>query len=143
MALKPAAVLSMSGKYTDESLVGLGAVKGASCQIEKITTDEYGDDTITFVWTGSDGTQLRQDMLVKDGTKPVAVKPVSDDSFVFVYSDGSQSEPQKLPSSSKDVVISPDEGNAIQKREDGLYVEKTTDIDFETENIDYDHEWQE
>lgn len=138
MALKAAAAMALSNRYTDDSVVGLGSIKGADCRIEKITTDEHGDDTVTFIWVGEDGSKERKDMLVKDGTKPVAVRPISADSFVFVYSDGSQSEPQTLPSSSKDVVISPDKENALQKRDDGLFVD---DVDFETENIDFSKEW--
>ena len=56
----------MSKRYVDDTLVGAGALKGASCQIASIEKTEEGN-LVTFVWEYSDGTKGQSTMLVKDG----------------------------------------------------------------------------
>lgn len=57
----------LSRKYTDMSIVGLGAIKGASAQIKDIVHQD-GINTVTFEWEGTDGTKKTRDMVVYDGT---------------------------------------------------------------------------
>lgn len=57
----------LSRKYTDMSIVGLGAIKGANCTVKDIVHQD-GINTVTFEWTGTDGTTKTRDMVVYDGT---------------------------------------------------------------------------
>lgn len=42
---------SLSKKHTEETVVGLGALKGAPCTIQSIVEDDSGK-LVTFKWTG-------------------------------------------------------------------------------------------
>ena len=57
----------LSRKYTDNSIVGLGAIKGANCTVKDIVHQD-GINTVTFEWVGTDGTTKTRDMIVYDGT---------------------------------------------------------------------------
>ena len=57
----------LSRKYCDNSIVGLGAIKGANCTVDDIVHQD-GINTVTFKWTGTDGTTKTRDMIVYDGT---------------------------------------------------------------------------
>lgn len=58
--------LGSSKTYTDESLLGLGALKGAPCTIKSITEVD-GGQKVTFEWTGTSGTKQTSEMTVKNG----------------------------------------------------------------------------
>ena len=58
--------LGSSKTYTDESLIGLGALKGAPCTIKSITEVD-GGQKVTFEWTGTSGTKQTSEMTVKNG----------------------------------------------------------------------------
>ena len=58
--------LGSSKTYTKESLLGLGAVKGAPCTIKSITEVD-GGQKVTFEWTGTSGTKQTSEMTVKNG----------------------------------------------------------------------------
>lgn len=60
-------VLALSKKYTDETVIGGGAIKGKNCTIEKVDSITNGS-RIHFLWTLDDGTQKRTYIDVKDGT---------------------------------------------------------------------------
>lgn len=55
-------------KYIDETLVGAGALKGASCQIQSIT-EITGGHRITFAWELNDGTSQTSTLDVMNGAK--------------------------------------------------------------------------
>ena len=62
--------LAVAEKYTRDTAIGLGAVKGAPCTISKV--EEVADGTeITFRWTGDDGTINTRKIKVKDGISVV------------------------------------------------------------------------
>lgn len=66
MNAKQAYVLSKH--YTDDSLIGLGALKGASCIIKK-TEYKDGINYVTFEWTANDGvTKKETQIAIHDGT---------------------------------------------------------------------------
>ena len=56
----------LSKKYTNDSLDGIGAVKGAPCRISKIEPIE-GGNKITFAWTSNSGVESTSTLIVKDG----------------------------------------------------------------------------
>lgn len=57
----------LSRKYCDNAIVGLGSIRGANCTISNIIHQD-GINTVTFKWTGTDGTEKTRDMIVYDGT---------------------------------------------------------------------------
>ena len=56
----------ISEKYTKESLVGLGALKGAPCTI-KSKEPVDGGTKIVFEWTGTDGIQQTSEVILPNG----------------------------------------------------------------------------
>ena len=61
----PAYVLSK--KYTEDSLIGVGALKGAPCKIKSIVK-QNGQNIITFGWTDDLGDEHESVLYVDDGT---------------------------------------------------------------------------
>ena len=57
---------ALSKKYTQKSLDGLGALKGANCVIESVETVPEGN-RVTFSWIGLSGTDETTTILVKNG----------------------------------------------------------------------------
>ena len=58
--------LALAKKFTEETVIGGGAIKGKNCTIEKIEATD-GGNLVTFKWTLDDGTVKTQNLLVKDG----------------------------------------------------------------------------
>ena len=188
----------LSKKYTDASLDGIGAVKGAPCRISKIEPVE-GGNKITFAWTSNSGVESTSTLIVKDGeqgngiAKIEKIKTVDlvdtyrmtfDDGSTFDYevTNGSSSgsgkidiikvngtelpiidktvdieipeyiyignteptdenivlwvNPDEIGGDGSEVAISKAEGNALEKKQDGLYVaEGAVKISKEEANI--------
>ncbi len=57
---------ALANSYTDETVIGGGAIKGKNCTISKIE-DINGGHRITFGWTLDNGTTKSQTLDVKDG----------------------------------------------------------------------------
>lgn len=60
---------ALAKKYTDKSLIGAGAIKGAPCQVESIETIS-GGHRVTLTWELNDGTSLEGTFDVMDGISP-------------------------------------------------------------------------
>lgn len=56
-----------SRKYTDETVLGGGALKGKNCTIERIE-EIGGGRKVTFKWELDDGTVKRSELYIYDGT---------------------------------------------------------------------------
>lgn len=66
--MKDDEIIGMLKSYISKTLVGMGALKGASCQIKSIV--KTGNlNTVTFVWTDTEGTSTESTMLVYDGAE--------------------------------------------------------------------------
>lgn len=61
-----AMLLGVIKTYINQTLVGMGALKGAACQIKEIDND-HGTHTITFIWEDNDGVSHEDSVVVKDG----------------------------------------------------------------------------
>ncbi len=58
--------LAMARKFTKDTVNGLGAVKGAPCEI--IGIEDTGDaNVVTFQWAGTDGSVQTQQMTIPHG----------------------------------------------------------------------------
>lgn len=66
MALTAQQVLALSRGYTDETVIGGGAIKGKNCTIDSIAEIDEGH-RITFLWTLDDGTEQSTYVDVMDG----------------------------------------------------------------------------
>lgn len=67
MAFSDIEIIGMCNDYTDETVLGGGAIKGKNCTIKSIT-QITGGHRVTFEWTLDDGTVQTQSMDVMDGT---------------------------------------------------------------------------
>lgn len=66
--MKDVEIIGMLKTYIAQTLVGMGALKGANCRIKDIA--KSGNlNTVTFIWTDTDGTSKESTMLVYDGAK--------------------------------------------------------------------------
>lgn len=66
--MKDVDIIGMLRSYVKKTLVGMGALKGANCQIKSIV--KTGNlNTVTFVWTDTEGTSTESTMLVYDGAE--------------------------------------------------------------------------
>lgn len=72
MALKPEEVLAIANQYTDETVLGGGALKGKNCTIQGIESIE-GGQRVTFKWTLDDGTVKTNTMDVMNGDEGVSI----------------------------------------------------------------------
>lgn len=59
--------LVLAKKYTDKVLTGLGALKGSPCTLKATKENDDGSITVTFAWTGSDGVEETQDVIIPAG----------------------------------------------------------------------------
>lgn len=83
-----------SKTYTDETVVGGGAIKGKNCTIESITPITGGNE-VTFKWTLDDGTVQTDTMDVMDGEDGKGIKRVyinEEDHLIIVYDDDTTSD---------------------------------------------------
>lgn len=142
--------LALAKAFTEKTVDGLGALKGANAVITSIIK-ENGISTVTFEWTGTSGTKETDSIQVKDGEKGdtgLSVKSLSIDEnehLIITYSDNTTEDAGAMPKIELEisaeggnaliqkedglyvaegaVVISPDENNALESRENGLYAE--------------------
>lgn len=84
--------MAIARNYTDKTVEGLGAVKGAPCTIKSITEVD-GGQKVTFEWTGTSGTKQTSEMTVKNGVSVTEISDKGNGTFTLLLSDGSESEP--------------------------------------------------
>ena len=78
--------LALSKKYTKDSLIGMGALKGAACTVTDITK-ENGINKVTFEWTAADDSKRTSEMLVADGATITKVEVNEDNELIVTLSD--------------------------------------------------------
>lgn len=59
-------IIGMLKSYVSKTLVGMGALKGANCQIESIV-EVTGGQKITFLWMDSNNVSHRSELTVPNG----------------------------------------------------------------------------
>lgn len=142
MAVIDLKTLAAAKTYTDESLLGGGAIKGANAVIAQIKRGAT-ENEVVFEWTLADGSKQTDSIIVKNGkdgekgkdgeqgetgVSIVGAHFNSNGKIVFELSDGSETAPISLPSASVD--ISPDSGNIIEQRGNGIFVPETDTSNF-------------
>lgn len=66
--MKDVEIIGMLKSYISKSLVGMGALKGANCQIESIA-EVTGGQKITFLWIDTNNVSHRSELTVPNGAK--------------------------------------------------------------------------
>lgn len=89
---------ALSKKYTEKSLKGVGALKGAPCRVTAIEEVE-GGNKITLSWTDIDGKTLSESLIVKNGEQGNGIVKVEKiktvdlvDTYRMTFDDGSTFE---------------------------------------------------
>ena len=89
---------ALSKKYTEKSLKGVGALKGAPCRVTAIEEVE-GGNKITLSWTDIDGKTLSESLIVKNGEQGNGIAKVEKiktvdfvDTYRMTFDDGSTFE---------------------------------------------------
>ena len=78
--------LAMAKKYTNESLIGAGALKGAPCTIKNIEKED-GVSKVTFEWTATDDTKRTSEMSIADGATISKVEVNEKNELIVTLSD--------------------------------------------------------
>ena len=109
--------LSAARKYTDETVIGGGAIKGKNCTISSIVPIE-GGNRITFNWTLDDGTVKSDTLDVMDGQDGVDGKGV----YVAYVVGSTPYEADWLSLSAGGSPLTPTESDTYVVASDGAYV---------------------
>ena len=72
----------LSKKYTDETAIQFGGLKGAPCKIKSITK-ENGQNIVIFEWKNDDGDTRESKLVVDDGTPIYVWEP----GHPYIYGD--------------------------------------------------------
>lgn len=97
---------ALSKKYTDKSIEGLGAIKGAPCTIKSTTETSEGTEVV-FEWTGTDGTTETKTITIKNGVSITDIEINSNKHLICTMSDGSTIDAGEVPNVKGDTGFSP------------------------------------
>lgn len=73
--MKDVEIIGMLKSYVSKSLVGMGALKGANCQIESIS-EVTGGQKITFLWIDTNNVSHRSELTVPNGADGVGIASI-------------------------------------------------------------------
>lgn len=79
--MKDVEIIGMLKSYVSKTLVGMGALKGANCQIESIA-EVTGGQKITFLWIDTNNVSHRSELTVPNGADGVGISSISKTSTV-------------------------------------------------------------
>ena len=119
--------LALSKKYTRDSLIGMGALKGAACTVKNIEK-ENGINKVTFEWTATDDSKRTSEMLVADGATITKVEVNEDNELIVTLSDNTSHKGGTIKTIKGDPGFSP----KITANEDNT--ESVYRLDIETED---------
>ena len=74
--MKDVEIIGMLKSYVSKSLVGMGSLKGANCQIESIE-EVTGGQKITFIWIDTNNVSHRSELTVPNGADGVGIASIS------------------------------------------------------------------
>jgi hypothetical protein len=95
------ATLAAAKRYTNETVIGMGALKGAPCTVKSVTPVTGGNEVI-LSWTATDGSVTENSFVVKDGVSVVGVSiDTTTNSLIVELSDGSIKNAGVLPKGEK------------------------------------------
>lgn len=139
--LTPQEVLAISKAYTNVTVEGAGAIKGAPCTIYSIE-DIEGGHRVTFKWTTNSGHEETSTMDVMDGEPGPAGRGIKlvqqkegESSIVIYYTDGTHSDPIVIPTVKGDPGFSPEITVETSTTSTYQLRIKTEDDEFITPNL--------
>ena len=97
---------ALSKKYTDKSIEGLGAIKGAPCTIKSTTETSEGTEVV-FEWTGTDGSTETKTITIKNGVSITDIEISGNNHLICTMSDGSTIDAGEVPNVKGDTGFSP------------------------------------
>ena len=114
--------LAIAEKYTRDTVIGLGALKGSPCTISKV--EEVSDGTeITFRWTGDDGTTINtRKIKVKDGISVVNAVIDANHHLILELSNGNTIDCGEIPiaESAEDILYENEAYPSIENAREGI-----------------------
>lgn len=94
------ATLAAAKRYTNETVIGMGALKGAPCQVKSIVSVNGGSE-VTLSWTATDGTVKENSFVVHDGVSIVGFSVDNSNNLIVELSDGATKNVGALPKGEK------------------------------------------
>lgn len=128
--MKANAAMILSDAYTEETVKGAGAVKGAPCQIQDTTVDADGNSVVTFSWQKTDGTKTTSQLIIKKGIDAAKITDISIDRnfhIIVTMSDGTKYDAGELSGGvlKTDLICTVDIGSIVN----GKRYPKGTDLE--------------
>lgn len=100
--------LALAKKYTKDTAVGLGAVKGAPCTISSVEDVDTGKQ-VTFSWTGTDGSKKTQKIIIpkgEAGESPTISSKTDDDGNTVLVVENTDGTSQEITIATKEDTFS-------------------------------------
>lgn len=94
--MKALEILAIAKKFTRETAIQFGAVKGAPCTVSGFKYDEDGNSIVTLTWKNDDGERRQTEVLIRkgeDGSDGISIENVfinEDRHLIIEYSDGNE-----------------------------------------------------
>ena len=130
-----AVTLALCKKYVNESLVGIGAIKGAPCEIQSVNKVS-GVTTVTLKWTDTTGVNHTTSFDIEDGISVSAAKIDEKGYLKLTLTDGnelncgkvnSQFDTMPIPSASNVGAIVQYTGNSTLQYTNGYFYQCVLD----------------
>lgn len=122
--------LALAKKYTKDTVIGLGAIKGANCTVSNSSTTTGGTN-VTFRWEGTDGTIQTRTIFVKDGVSITNASIDANNHLILTLSDGNTIDAGEIPmiDNAEDITYSNAEMPNIDNVKDALDYLKENQIE--------------
>jgi len=96
-------------KYINDSLIGIGALKGSPCEIDSITKED-GVTTITLKWTDTNGVDHFDSFDIMDGVSVIGATVDDTGNLKLLLSDGTEIDCGRVNSQFEELPV-PSEAN--------------------------------
>jgi hypothetical protein len=135
--------LALAKKYTKDTAIQFGAVKGAPCKVVGSSVNEDGDTVLELSWENDEGEKRRSFVVIRKGTDGISIKSVEVDEenhLIIEYSNGDKLDAGYIEATDKlseDLIATVSIGTVTpgKKYEKGTTLETIIkDILIKTEN---------
>lgn len=123
--MNPIEVLAIAKKFTKDTAIQFGAVKGAPCVVSGAKYDSDGNTVITLAWQNDDGERRTRDITIQkgidggDGISIVSVELNEDNHLIITYSDHTTTDAGLVDTTetlSNDLIATVDIGSVTNGR---------------------------
>jgi len=91
--------LALAKKYTEETAISFGAVKGAPCMVSGSSKDSDGNTVLTLTWKNESGETRTQNVTIAKGNDGISITEAKVDEnnhLIITYSDGTELDAGKI-----------------------------------------------